>query len=49
MTAPRGRSLWYQAWRRLLANRMAVAGGMVVVAMAALALAAPLVSPYGYD
>ena len=28
---------------------MAVAGGMVVVAMAALALAAPLVSPYGYD
>jgi oligopeptide transport system permease protein len=49
MNAPRGRSLWYQAWRRLLANRMAVAGGMVVVAMAALALAAPLVSPYGYD
>ena len=49
MTAPRGRSLWYPAWRRLLANRMAVAGGMVVVAMAALALAAPLVSPYGYD
>lgn len=48
-SAPRGRSLWYQAWRRLLANRMAVAGGLVVVAMAALALAAPLVSPYGYD
>jgi len=48
-SAPRGRSLWRQAWRRLLANRMAVAGGVVVIVMAALALAAPLVSPRGYD
>lgn len=46
---PRGKSLWYQAWRRLLANRMAVAGGGVVIVMGALALAAPLLSPYGYD
>lgn len=46
---PRGRSLWRQAWRRLLANRMAVAGGSVVAVMAGLALLAPIVSPYGYD
>ncbi len=46
---PRGRSLWRQAWRRLLANRMAVAGGIVVLVMAGLALAAPVISPYGYD
>jgi oligopeptide transport system permease protein len=45
----KGRSLWYQAWRRLLRNRMAVAGGAVVAVIAACALAAPLISPYGYD
>ncbi len=45
----RGRSLWHQAWRRLLRNKMAVGGGIVVVAMAVLAVAAPWLSPYGYD
>ncbi|MDD5557476.1 MAG: ABC transporter permease [bacterium] len=45
----RGRSLWRLAWRRLLRNRMAVAGGIVVALIGLLALGAPLVSPYGYD
>jgi oligopeptide transport system permease protein len=48
-TSLKGRSLWRQAWLRLRANRMAVAGGVVVIVMAALALAAPLISPCGYD
>ncbi|MCX6339301.1 MAG: ABC transporter permease [Candidatus Aureabacteria bacterium] len=48
-STPRGRSLWHQAWRRLLRNKMAVGGGIVVVAMAVLAVAAPWLSPYGYD
>ncbi|MCX6357248.1 MAG: ABC transporter permease [Candidatus Aureabacteria bacterium] len=47
--APRGRSLWYQAWRRLLRNRMAVAGGVLSIAIAMCAIAAPWISPYGYD
>lgn len=45
----RGHSLWYQAWRRLLRNRMAVAGGIIVIVMAILAAAAPVMSPYGFD
>jgi len=48
-TAPVGRGLWYQAWRRLLRNKMAVAGGIVVIVIAVLALAAPLICSYGYD
>lgn len=47
--AVKGRSLWYQAWRRLLRNRMAVAGGVIVAVIVAAALMAPLISPYGYD
>lgn len=46
---PLGRSLWRQAWRRLLRNRMATSGGIVVVAIALLAISAPWLSPYGYD
>jgi oligopeptide transport system permease protein len=45
----KNRSLWYLAWRRLLKNRMAVAGGIVLVIMVVLALAAPVISPYCYD
>ena len=44
-----GRSLWYQAWRRLLKNRMAVAGAVIVISMTIIAVAAPLISPYGFD
>ena len=47
--AVRGRSLWYQAWRRLAGNRMAIAGAVIVAVMAAASLSAPIISPYGYD
>jgi oligopeptide transport system permease protein len=49
ITTVRGRSLWYQAWRRLLRNKMALIGGVIVVSIAILALLAPVISPYGYD
>ncbi|MBC7082351.1 MAG: ABC transporter permease [Firmicutes bacterium] len=42
----RGSSLWRDAWRRLLRNRSAVAGGVLVLALAIVALAAPLLAPY---
>jgi oligopeptide transport system permease protein len=45
----KGRSLWQDAWRRLLRNRMAVAGGCVVGIMIIIALLAPFISPYGFD
>ncbi len=42
----RGRSLWSDAWRRLLKNRMAVAGMVVVSAMTVVSLLAGLFSPF---
>jgi oligopeptide transport system permease protein len=44
--AVKGRSLWADAWRRLLKNRMAVAGLVVVILMTLASLFAGLVSPY---
>ena len=41
-----GTSLWADAWKRLFKNKAAVAGGVVVVTMAFLALAYPLISSY---
>src|SRR5712671_1771214 len=38
--------LWYDAWRRLLRNRFAIAGGVVALLLALLAIAAPLIAPY---
>lgn len=43
------RSLWGDTWRRLRYNRIAVVGGLFVLAMMLLALAAPLVAPKGYS
>ena len=40
-----GESLWQDAWRRLLGNRLAVAGGAVVVLLLAVAALAPLLAP----
>ncbi len=40
-----GESLWQDAWRRLLGNRLAVAGGAVVVVLLAVAALAPLLAP----
>lgn len=45
----KGRSLWADARRRLLRNRAAVAGMIVLGAIALLALLAPLLSPFAYD
>ncbi len=39
-----GRSLWEDAWRRLLRNRMAVVGGAVMIVVALVAISAPLLS-----
>jgi ABC-type dipeptide/oligopeptide/nickel transport system permease subunit len=43
------RSLWSDAWRRLLRNRLAVFGLTVVVFFIFLALFADLVAPYSYE
>src|SRR5437016_4790633 len=43
-----GTSLWRDAWRRLLRNRLAVAGGITVVALCLLAIFADFLAPYPY-
>jgi oligopeptide transport system permease protein len=45
----RGRSLWIDAWRRLLRNRAAVLSMAVLGIIALMALLAPLLSQYAYD
>ncbi|RZL06145.1 MAG: ABC transporter permease subunit [Rubrivivax sp.] len=45
----KGRSLWADARRRLLRNRAALAGMIVLGVVALLALLAPLLSPHAYD
>ena len=44
-----GTSLWKDAWRRLRKNRMAVAGGAIVVFLAVSAFAGPFFTGYGYE
>ena len=41
-------SLWRNAWRRLLKNKLAVAGGGAVLALTLVALGADLIAPYHY-
>ena len=41
-------SLWRDAWRRLLRNKLAVAGGVVVVLLVLIALLADVLAPYSY-
>ncbi len=45
----KGRSLWVDARARLLRNRAAVTGIVILAAITALALLAPLLSSYAYD
>ena len=45
----KGRSLWVDARRRLLRNRAAMAGIVILVLIALLALLAPMLSPFAYD
>lgn len=40
-------SLWGDAWRRLVRNRLAVMGMIVVVTFVLVAIFAPLIAPYG--
>ena len=47
LVARRQRSLWGDAWRRLVRNKLAVIGLVVVVLFVALALLAPVLAPYG--
>ena len=41
-------SLWRDAWRRLLRNKLAVAGGIVVIALVLIAVSADVLAPYSY-
>jgi oligopeptide transport system permease protein len=43
------RSLWGDAWRRLVRNRMAVVGMVVIVFFWIVALATPLLAPHGLN
>ena len=45
----KGRSLWQNAWQRLLRNKAAVVSGIVLGIVAVLAILAPLLSPHAYD
>jgi len=44
----RGSSLWRDAWRRLLRNKLAVVGGVVVILLVLLAIFADLIAPQSY-
>ncbi|ACZ39328.1 ABC transporter permease [Sphaerobacter thermophilus] len=43
------RTLWQDAMRRLIANRLALAGGIIILLIALMAIFAPLIAPYPYD
>ena len=42
-------SLWSDAWRRLLANKAAVAGGIILLVLIFLAIFAPWIAPHSYS
>src|SRR5438128_5421438 len=41
-------SLWRDAWRRLIRNRLAVAGGVTVILLCLVAIFADFIAPYSY-
>jgi oligopeptide transport system permease protein len=45
----KGRSLWVDAWQRLLRNRAAVVSVVVLTLIALASVIAPLLSPFSYD
>ena len=45
----KSRNLWVDAWRRLRRNKLAVTGGLVLLLLCVVAIAAPLIAPYDYD
>jgi oligopeptide transport system permease protein len=46
--AEQGSSPWHDAWLRLKRNRLAVAGGVMLVLLAAACVLGPLISPFDY-
>lgn len=42
-------SLWGDAWRRLLRNRAAVIGGVIIILLYTTALLAPVIAPYSFE
>ncbi|MDC1141256.1 ABC transporter permease [Gammaproteobacteria bacterium] len=42
-------SLWEDAWRRLLANKAAVGGGVILFILITLAILAPWIAPHSYS
>ncbi len=47
--AEQGSSLWQDAWRRLRKNKLAVAGGVILILLMVLALLTPWLAPYNYE
>ena len=47
LTVRKQRSLWGDAWRRLIRNKLAVIGLCIVVVFSLIALFAPLIAPSG--
>ncbi len=43
------RTLWRDAFDRLIANRLAIVGGVIILVFALMAILAPIISPYPYD
>ena len=44
-----GSSLWRDAWHRLRKNRMAVAGGLILILLMLASFLSPWIAPYAYD
>ena len=44
-----GRSLWHDAWRRITANRAAVAAFAVLLVILLLAISGPMLSDHAFD
>ena len=49
MPEVRGRSLWQDAWQRLLQNRAALASVVILLLITLMIIFAPYLSPYEYD
>ncbi len=47
--ARKHRTLWRDAFNRLIQNRLALAGGVVVLLIAFMAIFAPIIAPYSYN
>lgn len=46
--ARKSASLWYDAWRRLCRNKLAVAGGITILLLAIVAIGVDFIAPYHY-